>query len=103
MPGPLKCLLDALQRCFDLQDVLAGLNDEQVDITSNQPFRLLLEGVPHRVEIDVPQGGQFRGWAHGPCDEARFFWRAVAICHLTRQFRGFLVQREGTIFKPVFH
>ena len=94
--------LNALQRCLDLQHVLAGFDDEQVDVASQQPFGLLGEGGFHRVEIDVPQGRQLGGGPHRAGYKAGLLGGGVGIRHLAGQFGSALVEGKGLIGDVVF-
>jgi len=95
-------LLDALQRCLDLQHVLAGFDDEQIHIAGDQALGLFGEGIAQFIEADVPEGGQLGGGAHRAGHEAGFLRGAVGIGHLAGQFGGALVDREGLILQVVF-
>ena len=93
---------DPLQGGLDLEDVLAGFNNEQIDIAGNQTFGLFGEGRLHPVEIDVAQGGELGGWPDGASHKAGFLNRAELRCHLPRQFRCPLVDCEGLALQVVF-
>ena len=60
-----KGLFDPLEGRLDLQDVLTGFNDEQVDISCDQALGLLRKGVAHLIEANVPKGWQLRRRPHG--------------------------------------
>ena len=98
-----KCLFNTLQCRFDLQNVLTGLNNQEIDVASDQAFGLLPEGGSHRVEIDVAEGGQFGGGPHGPSHKTRFFRGAEFISNLTSQLSRLLVQLKSLIFESVLH
>ncbi len=100
--GGFEGLLDSLQCRLDLENVLTGLDDEQIDIAGDQALRLFPEGRAHRVEIDVAEGGQFGGGSHGTGHEAWFLGGAVLIRHLPGEFRRLLVQGMGVILQAVF-
>ena len=102
LTGGCKRFFNALQRGLDLQHVLAGLNDEQVNIAGNQSFGLFPEGIAHRVEVDVPQGRQLGGGSHGPSHEAGPLRGAEFVGHLPGQFRRPFVEFKGLVFKAVF-
>ena len=91
-----------LQRCLDLQHVLAGLDDEEINPSNQKTLRLFGVGLFQGVEIDVSQGGQLCGGPHRSRHEARLFARAVGVGDLPCQLRGAPIQFKGLIFKSVF-
>ena len=101
LAGLAEGLLDALKRRLDLQDVLAGLDDEQIHIAGDQTLRLLGEGVAHLIEAHMPERGQLGGGAHRAGHEAGLVRSGVGLRHLPRQLGGALVHGEGLILKVV--
>ena len=85
-----------------MQYVLTGLDNDQIDVSSNKSFRLLTEAITHRVEFDVAEGGQLGCWPHGSGHESWFFRRAVLISNVAGQLRSTTVEFKGLIFKTVF-
>ena len=102
MAGLVEGSFDSLQGGLDLEDVLAGFHNEQIDIAGDQSLGLFGEGGLHHIEIDVAQGGELGGGAHGPGHKPGFPSRAELRCHLTRQFCCPLVDREGLGLQVVF-
>ena len=96
-----KCLLNALQGCLDLQNVLTGFNDEQVNVASDQPLSLFGKGLAHLIKADVAKGWQLGGGSHRTRYKAGFLWRGVGIGHLASQFCGPLVDRKGLLLQVV--
>ena len=92
----------ALQGSFYLQYILTGFHNKQIHISSQQALGLLLEGVPHGVKIDMPQGWQFGGGPHGTGHKSGLLWGAVGIGHLPGQFRSSLVNGKGLLSYGVF-
>ena len=102
LAGALEGLLNALQCRLDLQHVLAGLHDEQIDVAGDQSLRLFREGVAQLVKADVPQGGQLGGGPHRAGNKAGLLRGAVRVSHLARQFGGPFVDGKGLVLQVVF-
>ena len=102
LTGGGKGRFDALECCLDLQHVLTGFDDEQVDVAGDQSLSLLAERIPHRVEIDVAKGGQLGGGPHGARHETWLLRGAEFISHFPGQLGCPLVQLKGLVFQAVF-
>ena len=94
--------LNALQRRLDLENILAGFDDQQIHVPGQQAFCLFGKGGLHGVEVDMPQGGQLRGRAHGARHETGLFWGGVAIRHLAGQLGGPLIHGKALVGDVVF-
>ena len=79
----IKGLLEASQCCLDLQWVLAGFDDEQINIAGQETSSLLSKGIAHLVKAHMPKRWQLCGRSHGASHEAWFLRRAVTISHFT--------------------
>ncbi len=83
--GLVEGFVDAGDGGFDFEDVLRGLDEQQVHAALDQTDGLLAEDIGQFVEGDVGEfgvigGGQFARWADGTGDKAR----------LARIFRVFI-------------
>ena len=96
LPGLLEGLAGAEDRGLDLQDVLGGLDDDQVGAALDQAPGLLGEGLDQLAEADVAQGrvvarGQEAGRADRAGDEA------VVARGLARDLGGLGVDLERVL------
>ena len=95
-PGALERRTRAEDRGLDLEDVLGGLDDDQVGAAVDQPLGLLGEDLDELAEADLPErrvlgGGQVAGRADRAGDEAMLAGR------LARDFRGLGVDLDGVV------
>ena len=100
--GALEGLAGREDRRLDLQDVLAGLDDEQVRATVEQPLRLLAKGRDQLTECDPPQAGvtacgQEAGRSHAAGDEAGLRGGGVLVGEPPGQSRRLLVELVGSL------
>jgi hypothetical protein len=84
-PRALERLARAEDRRLDLEDVLRGLDDDQVGAAVDQPLGLLGEDLDQLAEADLPERGVFEAGRKpvGPIEPAtkRFSPAALrAIC-----------------------
>ena len=95
-PERLERLAGAEDRGLDLEDVLGGLDDDEVGAALDEPARLLLEDGDELAEGDLAQrrvvgGGQVAGGADRPGDEL------VLADRLARDLGGALVDLERVL------
>ena len=96
-----------MDRRFDLEDVLAGLEQEQVSAALDQALRLLLEEIGQLVEGDVAEvgiiaGGQHAAGAHAAGHEARYAGLALdLVAGGAGDLRGGAVDLQGLVAQPM--
>ena len=93
----LERLPGAEDRCLDLEEVLGGLDEEDIDTAGEQALGLLLERCDQVAEAEPAQarvaaGGQEPGRAHAAGDEARLLGAGVLIGETPGQPRGLLIE-----------
>ncbi len=112
MPVSSKALWMPVNGCLDLQDVLRGLDQQQIHAASNQADGLLAKDFAQFVECDIGEvrvvgGGQFAGWADRAGHETRLGLMVlrrprILICQAPRQFCGGLVDLDHPVLQSVF-
>ena len=64
-----------------LQQVVDGLDEQEIDAAGDQAVRLLLVGVPEIGERDLPEGGELGARPHAPRHPAGAVDRSVLVRH----------------------
>ncbi len=90
-------LLNPIQGGFDLQHVLAGFHQHQVNAAVDQPLRLLHVGIFQGVEVDVAEGGEFCPRPHGASDEAGLVGGRIFVGDAAGQGGGGFIEFVGAI------
>ena len=102
----LKSQLDAVDGGFDFQDIIRGLDQQQIHTTFNQAAGLLAEDVHKLVIGDVGHfrivgGNEFSGGADRAGNKAGFFRRAVFISGSAGELRGSKIDIVGFVSQGV--
>src|SRR5262249_25807296 len=91
--------LRAIHRSFELQRILACLDQDGLGTAGDQPRGLDRERVFESLVVDMTQGRQPRPWADRTDDEARAAIAGEFLAHLARELHRALVQIEGAVLQ----
>src|SRR6185437_11503946 len=82
-----------------LQNVLRGLDQQNIDARLNQRAHLLDESRQHRVKTDVAERWQLGRGANGSCDKARPVWCGELCGSFARQLHRCLIDLGHAVFE----
>ena len=88
-------------RRLGLEQVVAGLDDQRIGPSAQQPLRVGLVGVAQLAEGDVAERGQLRAGPHRAEHPTRPFWRGPAVGRRPGQPGGCQRQFPGPVGDPV--
>ena len=81
--------VDTLQRRLDIQRILRGLDQQEVDTPGNQAASLHTKVLNEFIKRDVGRDGNRASCrTNGTCDEAGMVVRGGGVCRSTRDLRA---------------
>ena len=96
-----KTLLSRDHRGLDLEQILAGLDNQSVNSSGHQPLDLLSGRVLQIIKSDVPQGWELGPGPDGPEDKPGMLRSRIFSRGFPGNLSGFFVKLISTGLKPV--